>query len=143
MNDTVNIEMRISAPVDMVWKAWTDPDLILEWFGSDPDGKGLKAKLDVSPGGAFEISFMNSNFTEHTCSGKYLEVEPFRKLIFDWTWKSEPGVVSLVSLLLVPVDMHTMIHFEHAGVGTESAHNYKDGWTSTFQKLDRLLIAPQ
>ena len=44
-NDTINIETLIKASVEEVWKAWTDPALILNWFGSDPDGKGLKARL--------------------------------------------------------------------------------------------------
>ena len=138
-NDSVKIYTTIHAPVEMVWKAWTDPDLILKWFGSDPQGWGFKAVLDPRPEGNFEISFCNSDGTEFTCHGRYAEVEKPKKLAFTWEWKNEPGVESFVTLLFSPENNHTRMQFEHAHVGTASAHNYLEGWKSTFAKLDRLL----
>ena len=118
-DDTISIEILIHAAVQEVWKAWTDPVLILKWFGSDADGKGLKAELDVRPGGIYEISFSASDRSEHTCSGVYAVVKEFSKLTFTWTWKSEPGVESLVTVLLYPEGDHTLMSFKHAHVGNE------------------------
>src|SRR5882762_4437216 len=73
-SDTINIEVKIHAPIKSVWNAWTDPDLILKWFGSDPGGEGLSADIGLRPGGTFEISFRGSEGISHTCFGVYKEV---------------------------------------------------------------------
>jgi uncharacterized protein YndB with AHSA1/START domain len=138
-DDTINIERIIHAPLKDVWKAWTEPSIILNWFGSDPDGKGLNAELEVVPGGRFEITFTNADGTEHTCFGVYIEVQICSRLSFTWTWKNEPGVESVVTVLLTAFNDLTRMQFEHAHVGTKSAHNYLEGWQTTFEKLERTL----
>jgi uncharacterized protein YndB with AHSA1/START domain len=127
------------APIADVWKAWTNPNHILKWFGSDPDGTGVEARLDVQSGGAFEVSFKNGDGTRHTCYGIYTEVEEPNKLTFTWNWRSEPGVESLVRVLLQQDGDTTEMQFQHAHVGHESAHDYGFGWKSTFMKLNKVL----
>ena len=138
-NDTVTIGVTISATVENVWKAWTNPALIFKWFGSDPDGKVIKAELDVRIGGAFEITFKDSDQTEHTCSGVYIDVQEFSKLAFTWTWKSEPCVESFVTVALTSESDFTRMLFQHDHIGTASRHNYLNGWQATFSKLERTL----
>jgi uncharacterized protein YndB with AHSA1/START domain len=81
-NSSVFIETTIHAAVEKVWKAWTEPVLIMKWFGSDPDGEVLKATLDVRQGGCFAVTFKDSDGTEHICSGCYEVVVAFSKLTF-------------------------------------------------------------
>lgn len=138
-DDRIRIETIFNAPADIVWKAWTDPRVILQWFGSDPKGEGLKANMDVRVNGSFEISFKDSDGTEHTCGGVYTDVREFNQLVFTWHWKNEPGVESLVIILLSKQGNNTRMNFEHANVGNASRHNYLIGWKTTFEKLDRLL----
>ncbi len=70
--DKITIETTIHASIEKVWKAWTDPALIMNWFGSDPGGKVLEARLDVRPGGRFEITFQRATFLklDHMLSGR-------------------------------------------------------------------------
>jgi len=138
-SDTIAIEKMINAPVQLVWKAWTDPVLIMQWFGSDPKGKVLNAMVDVRAGGNYEVTFQDGDLTEHTCSGIYEEVNENNVLTFSWTWKSEPGVMSFIDLRLKPLHQQTLMQFKHSGVGTESAHNYEKGWEDTFIKLEKLM----
>jgi len=72
--------------------------------------------------------------------GVYDEVQEFSKLSFSWEWKSEPGVVSFVTLLLTPENNFTRMHFEHTHVGHASKHAYTHGWRTTFIKLEQVLI---
>ena len=67
------------------------------------------------------------------------DVEPFANQLSAWTWKSEPGVESFVTVLLSPEGNATQMNFEHANLGSASEHDYLQGWNSTFLKLDRLL----
>lgn len=141
VEESVKIEVSFNAPIQNVWSAWTDPARVLRWFGSDPNGVGINAKLDVRKKGKFEITFQDSDHTEHTCSGHYQEISEPGKLIFTWKWKSEPDVESLVSVFLTPHGDRTQMQFEHEGVGTKSIHNYVSGWKGAFAKLERELNA--
>jgi len=138
-DSSVFIEHTFGSPVEKVWDAWTNPSQIMNWFGSDPNGKVLQAELDVRPGGYFEVTFRDSDQTEHTCSGTYDEVLPLSKLTFSWRWKSEPGVESFIILMLTPAGESTRMQFEHKNPGSDSKHDYVKGWQSTFSKLERLL----
>lgn len=138
-NTTISVEKTFNASVEKVWQAWIDPVLI-NWFGSDPNGKVLKAALDVRPGGSFEITFNDGDGTEHTCSGIYHEVQPYSRLAFTWSWKSEPGVESFVIVSFNALGNATQLHLEHIDPGTASAHDYIRGWQDTFSKLERTLI---
>ncbi|MEP7322881.1 MAG: SRPBCC domain-containing protein [Saprospiraceae bacterium] len=139
INETILIKKIFNASLEEVWKAWTDPEYIMKWFGSDPNGKVLKASIDVKPDGHFEITFQDSDSTEHTCTGVYKDVQILKKLAFTWMWKNEPGVESFVTILFQTEGYSTRMHFEHAGTGTESKHGYYQGWLDTFSKLDRVL----
>jgi len=133
----VSIDFELPASVEEVWRAWTEPEIVLRWFGSSPTGVGLKAGLDVRVGGNFLVSFRDS--MEHTCYGVYSVVDEPYRLGFSWNWKSEPGVTSQVVVSLEKIMGGTLMRFTHDKVGTKSAHDYKAGWTSTFEKLKRLL----
>jgi uncharacterized protein YndB with AHSA1/START domain len=138
-DDSVRIETNFNTRKEKIWEVWTEPEFILQWFGSDPKGKGLKAKMNVEQGGSYEITFKDGDGTEHTCMGKYLIVEKFRQLSFTWEWKNEPGVESLVNILFDSINNSTAMIFEHKNLGTASAHDYLTGWKGTFLKLAGVL----
>ena len=135
----VLLEITFNTSLENVWEAWTNPVCLMNWFGSDPNGKVLKAEVDVRPGGYFTITFQDADLTEHTCFGMYAEVEALRKLAFSWQWKSEPGVESFITVLLTPGEKFTRMQFEHKNFGSGSKHDYEKGWQSTFLKLEKLL----
>ncbi len=138
-DSSIFLETTFRSSIEKIWEAWTNPNLIMNWFGSDPKGKGLKAELDVRPGGYFEITFQDSDLTEHTCSGIYDEVQALSKLTFSWQWKSEPGAESFITLLLTPEGEYTRMQFEHKNLSYGSKHDYAKGWQNTFAKLECLI----
>jgi uncharacterized protein YndB with AHSA1/START domain len=135
----VELTSLFNAPKNQVWNAWTHPSIIKRWFGSDPAGIVLKADLDVRPGGAYAITFQDSNTIQHTCLGRYSEVTP-NKLSFSWEWESEPGHVSQVDIQFIEVgDQMTTMKFEHSNLNPNSFHGYEEGWKRTFEKLKSVL----
>jgi len=142
-NDTepqaVRIDWIFDAPPEKIWAAWTDPGLVRQWFGSDPNGQVLAACLDVKPGGRFEVTFANADGTQYTAMGVYRRVEPFRLLQFSWQWKNEPGVETAIGVALFPDGTGTRMEFEHAGLLHLSTHNYASGWRSTFEKMQKAI----
>jgi uncharacterized protein YndB with AHSA1/START domain len=135
----VHIEWTFNTSIEKLWQAWTDPSIVKQWFGSDPGGTVINAELNVIPDGQFEIQFKDSDETIHTCFGLYTEVDLNLRLGFTWSWKSEPGHISFVTVGMEKVTGGSRLHFEHAGLNPGSAHNYETGWNNTFLKLDNYL----
>jgi uncharacterized protein YndB with AHSA1/START domain len=133
------IAWRFPAPPARVWHAWTEPGMMKRWFGSDPQGHVVRASADPRVGGAFEVTFVNSDGSGYTCFGRYLEVEQDTKLVFSWSWRDSPGPGELLTLRFEPRDGGTLMRFEHANIDPDTTHNYALGWKSTFEKLERAL----
>lgn len=80
----------IDAPREAVWKAWTDPQLLKQWFAPLPYTTPV-AELDLRPGGANLIVMQAPDGTQMPNRGSYLEVTPNERLVFtdayagDWT----------------------------------------------------------
>jgi uncharacterized protein YndB with AHSA1/START domain len=135
--DVATVVRDFDLAPELLWKAWTEPEYMSRWFGSDPNGRVLEAHADARVGGRFSVTFVDSDGTQHTASGEYLEVAPLSRLVFTWQWRSEPGHSSTVSVSLIPKGSGVTMRFEHAGIGYGSSHNYEHGWRQTFDKLER------
>jgi uncharacterized protein YndB with AHSA1/START domain len=75
------IARRVAAPADKLFRCWTDPALIPEWFCPKP-WRAAPSKMDVRPGGGSEMTFHGPDGESFPNNGVYLEVIPNRKLVF-------------------------------------------------------------
>jgi uncharacterized protein YndB with AHSA1/START domain len=71
----------IDAPPHKVYRAWTEPELLKQWFAPAPFTTPV-AELDVRPGGANLIVMRSADGTEFPNRGVYLEVVPNERLVF-------------------------------------------------------------
>ena len=125
---------------DKVWQAWTDPQALSRWFGPGDVGSVTLAELDVRVGGRYHIRFHTPDGEDHDVSGHYEVVEPPRRLVFSWAWKSTPERVSRVSIELLPVVGGTELRFVHDRFHDATARdNHQRGWLPTFAKLEAML----
>ena len=124
---------------EKVWRAWTDPEALKHWFGPD-EGKVSLAETDVRVGGRFRIVLNTLDGEQHDLSGVYREVQPNRKLVFTWAWKSTPERQSLVTLIFRPSGSgteFTVLHEQFFDVAARDRH--ESGWTGSLTKLGRFL----
>jgi uncharacterized protein YndB with AHSA1/START domain len=75
------LERTISVAPDRVWVAWTEPDLIVQWFTPAP-WKTVACDLDLRPGGRFITTMESPEGQRYPNAGCYLEVDPGRLLVF-------------------------------------------------------------
>src|SRR5437868_3427446 len=71
----------INAPRAKVYRAWTDPKLMMQWFAPKPYTTP-RAEVDVRVGGANLIVMADPQGNEMPMRGVYLEVVPNEKLVF-------------------------------------------------------------
>lgn len=134
------LEQTFACTATKIWDFWTVPELMQLWFGSDPNGTVSAASADLKVDGSFSVTFVNSNGTEHTCSGRYLTIEPFSTLSFTWYWKGREKHIEVVSVVLSEMDQGVRMTFTHQDIDPATSHDYRLGWTSTFEKLRKVLL---
>ena len=71
----------IDAPRALLYRAWTDPEMLKQWFAPLPYTTP-HAELDVRPGGANLIVMRSPDGQDMPNRGVYLEVVPNEKLVF-------------------------------------------------------------
>jgi uncharacterized protein YndB with AHSA1/START domain len=136
----LRIVRRYPVAPETVWRAWTDPQALSRWFGPGKVNSVTLADLDVREGGRYHIRFATPDGETHDVSGVYQAVEPHRKLVFSWAWKSTPERVSRVTLLFCAIDGGTELDFLHERFfDRDAADRHTRGWTATFEKLDAVL----
>lgn len=131
----VTIVRRIKAPPAKVYAALTQPDLMLQWWSPDA-GPTVSAEADVRPGGRFSIVFRLFSGEQHNPTGVYQEVVPEQKLVFTWDWPGMPERVSLVTIVLEPVEGGTELTLIHEQLPDDSARtSHAQGWNGLLDKL--------
>lgn len=82
------LERVIDVPVQLVWKAWTEPEHLKVWFTPAP-WKTVGCEIDLRPGGAFKTVMESPDGKRFPNEGCYLEVVPNAKLV--WTSTLQGG----------------------------------------------------
>jgi len=126
---------------EKVWRAWTDPQALRQWFGPGGPQAVSVADLDLRVGGRFRLVFGGAQGNEHEAAGVYKEVVPHRKLVFSWCWpRTTPDRVSQITILLHPEGKGTDMEFRHEQFFDQAARDgHLRGWSGTFGKLEAFL----
>lgn len=77
----LTITRRFEAPVELVYRLWTDPDLMKRWWGIKGSTVPV-CELDVRPGGKWRIEMRTADGTIYPNAGEYLEVVPNQRLVY-------------------------------------------------------------
>ena len=133
----LTITRLIEAPPALVFKAWTDPALVVRWWG--PRGFTVEGQLDPRPGGAYRKVMRSPGGTLHRLRGTYREVTPPERLSFTFAWEDEQGGLgpqTLVTVTLTEQDGKTRLTLHQTGFETMSARDsHHAGWSSSLERL--------
>ncbi len=139
----LNLHRTFAAPRERVFAAWTEPELVRQWFG----GEGCELtglEMDVRPGGAYRFC-MKTSQGEMTVGGTYREVASPEKLVYTWQWEDDPAYAdreTLVTVEFVDCGGSTEVRLTHENFPTaENVTNHQQGWTVALEKLDKLFPA--
>jgi uncharacterized protein YndB with AHSA1/START domain len=91
----------IDAPREKLWRCWTEPKLIVQWF-TPPPWKTIHAETDVRPGGSSYIVMKGPDGQEMPNRGVYLEVVKNERLVFTdaYTRAWEPSAKPFFTVVL-------------------------------------------
>jgi uncharacterized protein YndB with AHSA1/START domain len=115
----------IDAPVDVVWKAWTEPQHVMHWWGPK-DYTCPSAKIDLRVGGKYVFAMqppeVQGGQTSYT-SGIYQRIVPMELLEFTQGLSNADGDRINPTQIGMPADfpgeLHTVVTFRARGDMTE------------------------
>ena len=154
--NAVVIERTLDAPVDVVWRMWTQPEHFAAWYG--PTGASIPvAKMDVRVGGTrlvcMEMQTPNGTM-QMWFTGEYREVVENQRLLYTESMSDPAGNVLSPSDLGMPeghpttteilVELddlggRTKMVMTHFGIPTDSPG--AAGWTMALDQLTAHLAA--
>ncbi len=98
---SLSISRTIDAPPALLYRCWTEPELMKQWFTPRPWTTPV-VEIDLRPGGANFILMRGPNGEEHPNRGVYLAVEPGRRLVMTdaytkaWVPSAKPFLTIIV-----------------------------------------------
>jgi uncharacterized protein YndB with AHSA1/START domain len=81
------------APPELVWKVYTDPQLVPKWWGLR-NSTTVVDKMDVRPGGVWRYIQKEPDGSEYAFNGVYQEVEAPRRLVYTFEFEPLAGHIS-------------------------------------------------
>jgi uncharacterized protein YndB with AHSA1/START domain len=93
----ITIVREFDAPADKVYRAWTDPDLVVQWLG--PTSTEMKIdRWDATTGGNYRYTAWQNGQEVAAFYGSFHEARPGERLVQTFTWEGMPDGVSLETI---------------------------------------------
>jgi len=134
----------IDAPREKVFRCWTDPELLKQWFAPLPYTTP-HAELDVRAGGSNLIVMKSPEGQEMPNRGVYLEVVPGKRLVFTNAYTSawEPSDKPFMTVVLTFEDEGGKTRYtarvKHWSVADRETHEkmgFHQGWGQCTDQLE-------
>jgi len=149
------MERVFDAPVDLVWRAWTDPEHAKKWWGP-ADYTCPFAEIDLRVGGKSKMCMQDADGNKIWSVGTYKEIVPLKRIVTTDSFSDADGNIVPASHygmeIDLPLEMMLTITFEdlgggktkmtlnHVGLG-EMESGANEGWSQSFDKLAASLAA--
>lgn len=126
----------IDVPRAKLYRAWTEPELVKQWFAPSP-WSTPNAELDVRPGGSSLVVMRSPEGHEFPNRGLYLEVVKNEKLVFTdafvnaWQPSEKPFMVATLTFEDHNGGTRYTARVQHWSAADREAHEkmgFHEGW---------------
>ena len=132
------MEVSVEAPIDLVWRAWTETERVIEWFAP-------AANIVPVERGAFELFFDPSDHTRMSTIGCVItDIESRERLAFTWKGPdqfaqlmNEPAPATSVEVTFRKAKSSTRVQIEHGGWG--DGDHWNEAWEWHFKAWEEVL----
>jgi len=144
----VKIERSFDAPLDLVWAAWTEAELLDQWWGPKPFHVETKS-LDFRAGGRWLYAMVGPEGQRHWALREFTAIRPrkdftFKSIFCDENGNVKPGTTSSlwantfseskgVTLVTNDIQCETLAHLE-----AQIKMGFKEGYTVCLDQLEEL-----
>jgi uncharacterized protein YndB with AHSA1/START domain len=138
----IRTERILEAPRERVWKAFTDPKLVAQWWGR---GNKLEVvKFEFEKGGHWRFVEHSEQGT-HGFEGRYREIKPIERVVQTFEWDGMPGHVIIETMTLEDLGNgrtklvnHSLFHTSEERDGMLNS-GMAEGMNQSHEALERVL----
>jgi uncharacterized protein YndB with AHSA1/START domain len=131
------------APRELVFKAWTEPEHMVRWFGP----RGFTSAIvhsDLRPGGTYRIHMRGPEGEDHWTQGIFHEVAAPERLVMAGSWADAEGnptsPETVLRLTFENQEGKTRLTLHQTGFESVTARDaHRGGWSSSFERLAEYL----
>ena len=147
---SVTLTRILKAPRDLVWRAWTDPAMLKEWWGPEQFTNPV-VEGDIRVGGVLHITMHGPKGSPFDIDmpmvKRYREIVPGKKLVFENEPLGPNGERLIESLTTVTFSDHpdgTLMEMTTSAralvpMAVGMLQGMDQGWSQSFDKLARFL----
>jgi uncharacterized protein YndB with AHSA1/START domain len=148
------ITREFDAPVEMVWKAWSERDLFMQWWGPKIFTSPI-CEMDFREGGKYLFCMRDPDGKDYFTTGIYQEIDPQKKIVYTDSFADAEGNIVPASAYgmtgYFPEKLLVTVTFEDVNgktkmTMTQLAHpagemftGAQQGWNESFDKLAETL----
>jgi uncharacterized protein YndB with AHSA1/START domain len=136
----VRIERTFAAPAEVVFDAWTSPEVMRRWLHPGRDWATPEAEVDLRVGGKVRVVMRRPDGTEIEAGGEYTVVDRPHRLVMTWTFSDEPSNEQLLELSFTESEGSTTVLLVNTGISTDGRRDAQDwGWRGCLDQLGQAL----
>ncbi len=138
--NTLQLRRTIRAPRAKVFRAWTDPQALKQWFGP-PGYPAQAAEVDLRIGGKYRITMRkdpDGDLKSHY--GTFQEIRPSERLVFTWNYDHRDIGNTLVTIDFRDLGDQTEIVLTHERFPSpEVRDQHSIGWNGCLDRLEQFV----
>ena len=146
---TIHVKREFDASVEQVWKAWTQPEYLDQWWAPKP-WKAVTVSMDFRPGGAWRYYMQGPEGEKHHCRADYQAIVANKQFTGTDAFTDENGN-SIKDMPVMQWDVRFSPDADGTRVNVTLTFNseedlnkivemgFKEGFAAAHQNLDELL----
>jgi uncharacterized protein YndB with AHSA1/START domain len=139
------ITREFGAPRQLVYKAWTTPELIKRWWSGDR-GEVTIAEVDLRVGGTWRYVMTANGGFEVAFHGEYREIVPGERIVSTDVFEGMPGAEAVTTVTFTEKDGRTTLAMlvQHATREHRDAHinsGMEDGMQEAMDHLEQIAVS--
>jgi uncharacterized protein YndB with AHSA1/START domain len=120
---SILVTRDFAAPRHLVYRAWTEPDLIRRWWHANR-GEVVSIEVDLRVGGAWRYVMTAAGGFEVGFHGVYREIVPDQRIVSTEIYEGMPAAEAVTTVTFAERDGRTTVtlHVEHSSPQFRDAH---------------------
>jgi uncharacterized protein YndB with AHSA1/START domain len=141
------IEREFDAPADLVYTAYTTPELVKRWWAGRR-GEVTECEIDLRVGGRWRYVMVAHGSFEVAFHGEYREIVPNERIASTQIYEGEPDAPALATTTFSEIDGRTMLAIlvRHTSRENRDGHlksGMEAGMSESFDLLDQVALTLQ
>ncbi len=141
---TIRVVRTFDAPLELVWRAHTEPELVKQWMTGPPDHSLPVCEIDLRVGGKARYVWKNPQF-EMGMSAEFKEIVEHERIVYTEVFDGWPEGSTIVTANFSEAGNETKITIDIEFLTQEARDaamqpGYEEGYAASYKTLDKLIV---